>query len=217
MGFTGVMLIAVGIWGAIIFLPTVPTLSISLFISTVGLGAFIGYKQKKIRQIVVFGFWIASWGYAFGIYFTLRVDIANTFFTDFMFPIVFPVIVLGTLPFAWFWGWKNPRGSFSPFKHAFVTHFLCVLIIAPFALSAFYDYNVRADTSLPEVINVKVVGGHVSDEGGPSLRVETPDGNSTFWVSVTFPFYDEHDIGSSFEVIVRKGTLGYQWVEGYSD
>jgi len=211
MGFVAVLLVAIGIWVAIVFLPEVPILSLLLFALIGGPGVFIGYKQKKTHLILFFGFLIASWGYAFSTVF--GVGFTNAFFYDFM-TYVMPVVLLGTLPFAWFGRWKTP--GYTTFKSAFYTYGIYLIVIVPFVFSGMWDYNVRADTSPPQVIRMKVVHKSVNDEGVCSLQVETPDGDLSFWISVSRSFYDERDIGSSVMVTVRGGALGYEWVEGYT-
>jgi len=121
---------------------------------------------------------IASWGYAFGVV-ALGVGFTNAFFYDFM-TYAMPAVLLGTLPFAWFGRWKTPR--YTAFKSAFYTYVIYLIVIVPFVFSGVWDYNVRADTSLPEVTSMKVVHKRVNDEGGLQ-----PAGRDTGW---RFKFLD---------------------------
>jgi hypothetical protein len=48
-----------------------------------------------------------------------------------------------------------------------------------------FDYNVRADTSPPEVVSMKIVDKYIDHEGRLTLQVETLDGRLLFFLDMS--------------------------------
>jgi len=221
----GVALIAIGIWVAIIFLPTVPVLSFLLFVLIAGVGVLLGHKLKDFRWFLYGGLAVAGLGYAFVTTVfpgpsALCETINDALIID-LYKTVVPVAVLGTFAFAWL-----GRKKLAPDRKiltAFIkVAFFNLLIITPFIFGGLHDYNRRWDTSPPQVIQLKVVDKWTqwsTDDYGEWYRLkgETLDGSRRFSFVVSESFYNEHDIGSMCWVRVRSGALGYAWVEGYGD
>jgi hypothetical protein len=126
---------------------------------------------------------------------------------DFFFKAM-PIVALVAIPIAWFKRTSVVTGSDSVFG----TWLLIVLLLGPSVFSGMWVYNTRADTSLPE--GMKVVSKGI-DEEGCHLVVETIDGSSSYTIQVSRSFYDEHEIGGPCELTLRKGALGYKWLDGY--
>jgi hypothetical protein len=82
-------------------------------------------------------------------------------------------------------------------------------IVVPFVFSGMFGYNVRADTSPPEVVSMKTVDKYIDHEGRLTLQVKTLDGRLLFFLDPSESYYAEHDVGDFCEATVHKGALGY--------
>ena len=218
MGFIAFLLTVIGIWLVIIFLPTAPLLSLLFFVLIGGSGVFIAHKQKNVFSTLFSGSLVASLGYLFCMAFVLigvfsYGRASGAFFLDFA-VMVIPIVTLGTLPLTWFIRKISGR---TGLKSVLSTWGLCLVLIIPLVFVGIWDYNWRGDTSVPEVISMKVVDRGIHYEDGPWLDVEAPDRCIVeIWHAyVSRSFYDQHPIGSSIWVTVRKGALGYDWVENW--
>ncbi len=122
-------------------------------------------------------------GYA-GVSLFMFGEVDNEFCYRFLFPL-FLLSGLVTLPFAWFGRWRTPQ--YSTLRTFFLTYVIYVIIVVPFVFAFAWDYNIRGDTSPPEVVNLKIVAKYVAthDElpDEPTLQVETLDGRSVFFLN----------------------------------
>lgn len=217
MVFLGTVLIVIGASAAIILFPTVLLFSLLFLVLISGPGIFIGYMRKKTRLMLFGALLTVSWGYAASSLFvhSSRVIVANEFYPNFLFPMLIP-LALGTLPLAWFGRWDRQFDRYGSLKSAFLTWVVYMIIVVPLVYAFTWDYNIRGDTSSPEVVGLKIVDKDIDYEGSRWLTVEAPDGVLHFFLHPSSSYYDEHDVGDLVEATVHKGALGYMWIEGYS-
>ncbi len=221
----GAVLIIIGMLTAIIVFPTTPMFALLLFALIGGLGIFTAYKVNNFSALIG-GLVLVSWGYvAYGILLFDHKRFSNALFSDSIIVIVISTVLLGTLIFALL--------TQKRFGHHTVTTFEkllpCIVIIIPFLIVGVQDYNVRGATSPPQIIPLKVVDKYIEEyeRSDPDylssamvteyhVIAETVDGKQQFSFTVYSNYYDEHDIGSSCELILCTGALGYTWIEGYN-
>ena len=186
-----------------------------------GPGVFIGYKQKSL-SVFLGSFIPASLAYAFCAM-MLGPSVHRAIIGDFE-STVLPILCLHSLPIALFIASRERSKTHLhiTFKHIFFaalgTFLICLLIAVPFTFGGMLDYNHRADTSLPEVISMKIVFKEDDEDLGYVVWLEAPDTDLFFSVDfVGAYFYVSHDVGDWVNATVHKGALGYPWLERYSD